>query len=64
MSVTNDRGHHLTGADAELGLGVLTGRERAQAIEHLQYCDQCRARVQGMAFTSDELLGCEEGNSE
>ena len=56
MSVTNDRGHHLTGADAELGLGVLTGRERAQAIQHLQHCDQCRARVHGMAFTSDELL--------
>jgi hypothetical protein len=57
MGVTDDRGHHLTGADAELGLGVLTGRERAQAIEHLQRCGQCRARVQGMAFTSDELLG-------
>lgn len=56
MSVTDDRGHHLTGADAELGLGVLTGRERAQAIEHLQHCGQCRARVQGMASTSDELL--------
>jgi hypothetical protein len=56
MSVTTDRGHHLTGADAELGLGVLTGRERAQAIEHLQHCDRCRVRVQGMAFTSDELL--------
>jgi len=56
MSVTNDRGQHLTGADAELGLGVLTGRERAQAIAHLQDCDQCRARVHGMASTSDELL--------
>jgi hypothetical protein len=56
MSVTNDRGQHLTGADAELGLGVLTGRERAQAIAHLQHCDQCRARVAGMASTSDELL--------
>jgi hypothetical protein len=57
MGVTNDRGQHLTGADAELGLGVLTGRERAQAIAHLQHCDQCRARVHGMASTSDELLG-------
>lgn len=56
MSVTNDRGRHLTGADAEMGLGVLTGRERAQAIEHLQQCDQCRSRVDAMAFTSDELL--------
>jgi hypothetical protein len=54
--VTEDRGQHLTGAGAELGLGVLTGRERAQAVEHLQHCDQCRARVHGMAFTSDELL--------
>ncbi len=49
-------GQHLADADAELGLGVLTGRERAQAIEHLQRCDQCRARVDAMAFTSDELL--------
>jgi hypothetical protein len=56
MSVTDDHGHHLTGAGAELGLGVLTGRDRAEAIEHLQRCDQCRARVDAMAFTSDELL--------
>ena len=54
--MTDDRGQHLTGAGAELGLGVLTGRERAQAIEHLQRCHQCRARVQAVAFTSDELL--------
>jgi hypothetical protein len=48
--------HHLAGAGTEIALGVLTGRERAQAIEHLQQCSLCRARVDGMAFTSDELL--------
>jgi hypothetical protein len=51
-----DDGHHLTDDGTELGLGVLTGRERARAVEHLQQCGRCRARVHQMAFTSDELL--------
>jgi hypothetical protein len=51
-----DDGHHLADGGTELGLGVLTGRERARAVEHLQQCGRCRARVHRMAFTSDELL--------
>ena len=51
-----DDGHHLGDDGTELGLGVLTGRERARAVEHLQQCGRCRARVHRMAFTSDELL--------
>jgi hypothetical protein len=51
-----DDGHHLGDDGTELGLGVLTGRERARAVEHLQRCGRCRARVHQMAFTSDELL--------
>jgi hypothetical protein len=51
-----DDGYHLGDDGTELGLGVLTGRERARAVEHLQQCRQCRARVHRMAFTSDELL--------
>ena len=35
---------------------MLTGRERARAVEHLQRCGRCRARVHRIAFTSDELL--------
>jgi len=49
-------GEHLGGDGTELALGVLTGRERARAVEHLQHCGPCRARIQRMAFTSDELL--------
>ena len=49
-------GDHLTGAGAELALNVLTGRERAQAIEHLQRCGTCQIRLSAMAVTGDELL--------
>ena len=49
-------GNHLTGAGAELALNVLTGRERAQAIEHLQRCGTCRIQLSAMAVTGDELL--------
>lgn len=51
-----DDGRHLGDDGTELGLGVLTGRERARAVEHLQQCGRCRDRVHRMAFTSDELL--------
>ncbi len=51
-----DDGRHLDDDGTELGLGVLTGRERARAVEHVQQCGRCRARVHRMAFTSDELL--------
>jgi hypothetical protein len=51
-----DDGRHLDDDGTELGLGVLTGRERARAVEHVQQCGRCRARVHRMAFASDELL--------
>ena len=47
---------HLAWAGAELALNVLTGRERAQAVEHLQRCGRCRAQVDQLASASDELL--------
>ena len=43
-------------AGAALALNALTGRERAQAIEHLQHCHRCRAQIGAMALTSDDLL--------
>jgi len=46
----------LAEAGAELALNALTGRERAQAIEHLQHCLRCRAQIGAMALTSDDLL--------
>jgi hypothetical protein len=42
---------------AELALGVLTGRERAQALAHLDRCDACRAEVRQLTLTGEELLG-------
>lgn len=42
---------------AELALGVLTGRERAQAIAHLDRCDACRENVRHLTETGEGLLG-------
>ena len=41
----------------ELALGVLTGRERAQAIAHLDRCDACRENVRQLTETGEGLLG-------
>jgi hypothetical protein len=41
---------------AELALGVLTGRERAQAIAHLDRCEGCRENVRQLTVTGEELL--------
>jgi hypothetical protein len=42
---------------AELALGVLTGRERAVAIAHLDTCDACREDVRQMMGTAERLRG-------
>jgi len=42
---------------AELALGVLTGRERARAIAHLDRCDSCREHVRQLSLTGEEMLG-------
>jgi Putative zinc-finger len=42
---------------AELALGVLTGRERAQAIAHLDHCEACRESVRQLTQTGEGLLG-------
>ena len=42
---------------AELALGVLTGRERARAIAHLDRCDTCREHVRQLSLTGEEMLG-------
>jgi hypothetical protein len=41
---------------AELALGVLTGRERADALAHLERCDTCRETVRQLAMTGEELV--------
>jgi hypothetical protein len=42
---------------AELALGVLTGRERALALAHLDLCDSCRENVRQLTMVGEELLG-------
>jgi hypothetical protein len=42
---------------AELALGVLTGRERAQAMAHLDRCEACRENVRQLTLTGEGLLG-------
>ncbi|SRR5579875_213832 len=41
---------------AELALGVLTGRERAGAIEHVEECPRCRLSLRELASAADALL--------
>ena len=41
---------------AELALGVLTGRERAAALAHLDGCESCREQVRELTMVQDELL--------
>jgi anti-sigma-K factor RskA len=53
---------HAMGCDeladvaAELALGVLTGRERAEALAHLEQCPACRENVRQLTTTGEELL--------
>jgi hypothetical protein len=42
---------------AELALGVLTGRERAMAVAHLDTCDACREDVRQLMETGEQLRG-------
>ena len=46
----------LADVAAELALGVLTGRERAMAVAHLDKCDGCREDVRQLMATGEQLL--------
>jgi hypothetical protein len=46
----------LADVAAELALGVLTGRERAAALAHLDTCDACREDVRQLMATGEQLL--------
>jgi hypothetical protein len=41
---------------AELALGIVSGAERAAALNHLAVCSACRTRVEELAEVADELL--------
>lgn len=45
----------LADVAAELALGVLTGRERAMAVAHLDACDACREDVRQLMATGEQL---------
>ncbi|MGW7525221.1 hypothetical protein [Streptomyces sp. NPDC054783] len=42
---------------AELALGVLPGRERAEAVAHLDRCADCREYVRRLTLVGDRLIG-------
>ena len=58
MSELNETGcAEFADAAAELALGVLTGRERARALAHLDQCEACRENVRQLTVTGEELVG-------
>ena len=58
MSELNEMGcREFSDVAAELALGVLTGRERAQALAHLDRCASCREEVRELTATGEGLLG-------
>jgi hypothetical protein len=57
MSEPNDMTcMELADVAAELALGVLTGRERAMAVAHLDDCDTCREDVRQFMATGEQLV--------
>jgi len=40
----------------ELALGILTGRERAQALAHVEGCPACHAEMERLSVAADSLL--------
>ncbi|GAA2917723.1 hypothetical protein [Streptomyces mexicanus] len=46
----------------ELALGVLPGRERAGAVEHLERCADCRERIRQLTEVGDRLIGLLPGS--
>jgi hypothetical protein len=58
MSELNEMNcHEFQNVAAELALGVLTGRERARAMGHLEHCEACRENVRQLTLTGEGLLG-------
>src|SRR5215469_3162240 len=47
----------FAGVTAELALGVLTGRERADALAHMDHCDACAIHVRQLTIVDEQLIG-------
>ncbi len=57
MNELNEMGcDEFGGVADELALGILTGRERARALAHLDHCDSCRDHVGRLTSTAEQLL--------
>jgi anti-sigma-K factor RskA len=57
VSEVNDMGcAGFADVAAELALGALTGRERAEALAHLDRCAACQEQVRQLTVTGQELL--------
>jgi hypothetical protein len=46
----------VQGLAAEIALGIADGEERAEALQHLSTCADCRRAVEQLTQVSDELL--------
>ena len=47
---------HFRAVATELGLGTLTGRERGEALGHLESCTDCRRHLDDLTDAADMLL--------
>jgi anti-sigma factor RsiW len=47
---------HVRELAPELALGIADGEQRAEALEHLAGCADCRAHLESLARVADELL--------
>jgi hypothetical protein len=54
--MSDPRSEHVEELAAELALGVVDGEERAQALEHLAVCAECRRAVEELSEVADGLL--------
>ena len=61
-SVSEDEMGPLLGCEryagelAELALGISVGRERAEALSHLEQCQQCQAEMERLSVAADAML--------
>jgi hypothetical protein len=54
--MNEQRPGHVDEIAAELALGVVDGKERARALEHLGGCPECRRAVEELSEVADRLL--------
>jgi hypothetical protein len=53
---TRDQCEKYSGELAELALGVLTGRERARALSHVESCQRCAEELEQLSRVADAVV--------